>query len=39
MPNFAPSADPTRLTRCYNEDALHCLRALAHRYDPASVMR
>ncbi|MDT5153068.1 MAG: hypothetical protein QOI01_4801 [Mycobacterium sp.] len=39
MPNFAPSADPTWLTRCYNEDTLHCLRALAHRYDPASVMR
>ena len=39
MPNFAPSADPTRLARCYNEDTLHCLRALAHRYDPASVMR
>jgi hypothetical protein len=39
MPNFAASADPERPARCYNEDALHWLRALAKRYDPASVMR
>jgi hypothetical protein len=39
MPNFAPSTDPARPARCYDEDALHCLMALAHRYDPASVMR
>ncbi|MBJ7341633.1 FAD-binding oxidoreductase [Mycolicibacterium sp.] len=39
MPNFAPSTDPGRLGRCYNEDALHWLNALARRYDPASVMR
>ncbi|MDX1888660.1 FAD-binding oxidoreductase [Mycolicibacterium sp. 050158] len=39
LPNFAASADPERPSRCYNEDALHWLRALARRYDPASVMR
>jgi FAD/FMN-containing dehydrogenase len=39
MPNFAASADPSRPARCYNEDALHWLRALAERYDPAAVMR
>ncbi|GAB7071518.1 FAD-binding oxidoreductase [Mycobacterium hodleri] len=39
MPNFAASNDPGRPARCYNEDALHWLRALARRYDPASVMR
>lgn len=39
MPNFAASDDPQRPSRCYNEDALHWLRALAKRYDPASVMR
>lgn len=39
MPNFAASADPGRPSRCYNEGALHWLRALATRYDPAAVMR
>ncbi|TPG34474.1 hypothetical protein [Mycolicibacterium hodleri] len=39
MPNFAASTDPDRLGRCYNEDALHWLRALARRHDPAAVMR
>jgi hypothetical protein len=39
MPNFAASADPGRPSRCYNEDALHWLPALATRYDPAVVMR
>lgn len=39
MPNFAASTDPARPARCYNEDALHWLRALAKRYDPAAVMR
>ena len=38
MPNFAASADPSRPGRCYNADALHWLRALAQRYDPAAVM-
>jgi FAD/FMN-containing dehydrogenase len=38
MPNFAASADPARPGRCYNADALHWLRALAQRYDPAAVM-
>ena len=35
MPNFAASNDPARPARSYNEDALHWLRALARRYDPA----
>jgi len=39
MPNFAASDDPDRPARCYDEDALAWLRALARRYDPASVMR
>jgi hypothetical protein len=39
MPNFAASSDPARPARSYNEDALHWLRALARRYDPAAVMR
>ena len=39
MPNFAASNDPGRAARCYNDDALHWLMALAERHDPASVMR
>lgn len=39
FPNFAASADPARLTRCYNEDTLYWLAALADRYDPAGVLR
>lgn len=39
LPNFAASADDGRLARCYSEDTLHWLRALARRYDPAGVMR
>jgi len=39
LPNFAASNDPGRPARCYNDDALHWLRALAERHDPASVMR
>lgn len=39
MANSAPSADPARSARCYDEDALYWLTALANRYEPASVMR
>ncbi|MEU0495729.1 FAD-binding oxidoreductase [Mycobacterium sp. NPDC006124] len=39
MPNFAASDDPGRPGRCYDEDALAWLTALARRHDPASVMR
>lgn len=39
LPNFAASNDPARPARCYDEDALHWLRALARRYDPAGIMR
>lgn len=38
MPNFAPSCDPGRPVRVYNEDTLHWLAALADRYDPARVL-
>lgn len=39
MPNFAPSLDPARPSRVYNEDTLHWLTALARRYDPAGILR
>ena len=39
MPNFAPSNDPGRPARVYDEDTLHWLTALADRYDPAGVLR
>ncbi|GAA1654107.1 FAD-linked oxidase [Mycolicibacterium murale] len=39
LPNFGPSADATRVARCYDEDTLHWLAALAQRYDPAGVFR
>ena len=39
MPNFGASADPGRQRRCYSEDALCWLTALAERYDPAGTMR
>ncbi len=39
LPNFAASADPARLARCYDEDTLYWLAALAERYDPAGVLR
>ncbi|MGP4055571.1 FAD-binding oxidoreductase [Mycobacterium sp. 4D054] len=38
MPNFAPSYDPARPARVYNQDTLHWLAALADRYDPAGVL-
>ena len=39
MPNFAVSGDPGRPARCYADDTLHWLIALAKRYDPAGVLR
>ena len=39
LPNFAPASDPARLARCYDEDTLYQLAALAERYDPAGVLR
>jgi len=39
MPNFAASDDPGRPGRCYSDDTLHWLTALAKRYDPAGVLR
>ena len=38
MPNFAPSYDPARPARVYNDDTRHWLAALADRYDPARVL-
>lgn len=37
MPNFAPSADPARPARVYDEDTRYWLGALADRYDPDGV--
>lgn len=39
FPNFAPAADPARLARCYDEDTLGRLAALAERHDAAGVFR
>ena len=39
LPNFAPAADPGRLARCYDDDTLYQLAALAERYDPQGVLR
>ncbi|MET0704687.1 MAG: FAD-binding oxidoreductase [Mycobacterium sp.] len=39
LPNFAAAADPARLARCYDEDTLYWLAALAERHDPAGVLR
>ncbi len=38
FPNFAPAADQARLARCYDEDTLFWLAAIADRYDPAGVL-
>lgn len=38
LPNFAPSRDPGRLSRCYDEDTLHRLKELAARHDPAGIL-
>ena len=39
LPNFAPASDAGRLARCYDDDTLHQLAALAERYDPRGVLR
>jgi FAD/FMN-containing dehydrogenase len=39
LPNFAPSADPQRLARVYDEQTRDWLAALADRYDPEGVLR
>lgn len=39
LPNFAPGSDAARLTRCYDEDTLVWLSALAEQHDPAGVLR
>lgn len=38
MPNFAPSADPARAARVYDDDTRHWLGALADHYDPDGVL-
>lgn len=38
MPNFAPSHDADRPRRCYDEDTLAWLQALAQRHDPAGTL-
>lgn len=39
LPNFDPGTGPGRLARCYDEDTLAWLSALADRHDPAGVLR
>ncbi|AQA01378.1 FAD-linked oxidase [Mycobacterium sp. MS1601] len=39
LPNFAPATGQERLARCYDEDTLYWLSALAQRYDPSGVFR
>lgn len=39
MPNFAPSDDPARMVRVYDEDTREWLAALADQYDPQGVFR
>ena len=39
MPNFAPSADPARAARVYDEDTRHWLGSLADQFDPDGVLR
>ena len=39
LPNFDPGSSPQRLARCYDEDTLAWLSALADRHDPAGVLR
>ncbi|MCZ4551959.1 FAD-binding oxidoreductase [Gordonia rubripertincta] len=39
LPNFSPGSDPARLARCYDEDTLAWLSALADQHDPAGVLR
>ncbi|WP_030172779.1 MULTISPECIES: FAD-binding oxidoreductase [Actinomycetes] len=39
LPNFAPGAGPDRLARCYDEDTLMWLGALAEQHDPHGLLR
>lgn len=39
LPNFAATADPERIARCYDEDTAHWLGALANEHDPDGVLR
>lgn len=39
LPNFSPGSDPAWLARCYDEDTLAWLSALADQHDPAGVLR
>ncbi|GAS93132.1 FAD linked oxidase domain-containing protein [Mycolicibacterium canariasense] len=39
LPNFAPSADPRRMARVYDEQTRGWLADLADRYDPEGVLR
>lgn len=39
LPNFEPSADPASISRCYDEETLTWLAALAEENDPAGVLR
>ena len=39
LPNFAPSADPGRAARVYDEDTRYWLAALGERHDPVGVFR
>ncbi|WP_433604678.1 FAD-binding oxidoreductase [Prescottella agglutinans] len=38
LPNFAATADPERIARCYDEDTRHWLSALANEHDPRGVL-
>ena len=39
LPNFAPGTGPARLARCYDEDTLVWLGALAEQHDPHGLLR
>jgi FAD/FMN-containing dehydrogenase len=39
LPNFAPSADPAGIARCYDEETRARLAALGDQHDPAGVLR
>jgi hypothetical protein len=39
LPNFAPGSDAARLGRCYDDDTLVWLGALAEQHDPKGLLR
>jgi FAD/FMN-containing dehydrogenase len=39
LPNFAPGTGPARLSRCYDDDTLVWLSALAEQHDPHGTLR